>query len=175
MNSIRHNTTAGPILESDPARGNRSRTMRRSSHAVTTSCAAGLKKHKPQILLSRTPALPALSHSTRSPPRRSAAAVSNTRALSVLSSLFPSSVDSASTSSLWMPGSAALSEGAPGLFQLPNLHKSQDFYRLASEVKTKCDALKHKVRPYKIRRCVHQSLWQCGSLCMRYANAWLTD
>lgn len=130
--------------------------MRRSSHAVTSSCAAGLKKQKPphqqhsHLHLhshSRTPALSALSLSSAasgSPPRKSVAL--GTRALSVLSSLFPSSVTSSSSSSSW-----TLSEGALGLFQLPNLHRPQDFFRLASEVKAKCDALKHNVHSCSIR------------------------
>lgn len=70
-------------------------------------------------------------------------AASQARALSILSSLFPSS---ARSSSLLHDDTAAV-EGAPGLFQLPNLHKPQDFYRLTAEVKAKCDALKHSVRP----------------------------
>lgn len=122
--------------------------MRRSPHAVTTSYAAGLKKHKPpQQHLHRlhthsrtsAPSALSLSAASASTPRRSLSSVSGTRAFSVLSSLFPSSV--ASSSSSW-----TLAESAPGLFQLPNLHRPQDFFRLASEVKAKCNALKHNVR-----------------------------
>lgn len=135
--------------------------MRRSSHVVTSSCTTGLKKQKPphqqhSHLHSyshshlRTPALSGLSLSSAasgSPPRKSVAV--GTRALSVLSSLFPSSVtinNSSSSSSSW-----TLLEGALGLFQLPNLHRPQDFAQLANEVKAKCDALKHNVRSCSIR------------------------
>ncbi|GAB9468332.1 hypothetical protein Gpo141_00005651 [Globisporangium polare] len=121
--------------------------MRRSPHTVTTSYAAGLKKHKPpQQHLHRlhthsrtsAPSALSLSAASASTPRRSLSSVSGTRAFSVLSSLFPSSV--ASSSSSWI-----LAESAPGLFQLPNLHQPQDFFRLASEVKAKCNALKHNI------------------------------
>uniref|UniRef100_K3X1H8 Peptidase M3A/M3B catalytic domain-containing protein n=1 Tax=Globisporangium ultimum (strain ATCC 200006 / CBS 805.95 / DAOM BR144) TaxID=431595 RepID=K3X1H8_GLOUD len=61
---------------------------------------------------------------------------SSSRSFSVLASLFRNR-------SLPLPTAAAAAPGAPGLFQLPNLHAPQDFYRLTAEVKRECDALKH--------------------------------
>jgi hypothetical protein len=42
--------------------------------------------------------------------------------------------------------SAFVAGDAPGLFQLPNLHAPEDFYRLADGAKRRCQALRQDVR-----------------------------